>query len=214
MSHPVQIVTDAVAAIERGDWGAFIALCDPVSLRRFKNDLVWQFSDHGYSKGVTVEDFMEEMPDMPREVVEYNLAEMERYRDPSLRLQLEISTVSNLDELKRLEPHEVMIRWLQSRMLYRDDEFSIWKPAFVMLGSVRDGADFSHVLCRHASADDDTDEDESEDYVTPRDEKELDRLLRNRTHMLTAVCRRQPDGTWRLIAERNLFFLPMMSLAV
>ena len=240
MSHPPQVITEAVAAIERGDWQAFISLCDPVSLRRFKNDLVWQLSDHGYSAGITVEDFMSETPGMPREVAEYNVAQMEQYRDPALRMQLEISTVSSLDELKSLEPHEVLVRWLQSRTPYREDEFSIrkwepargmevtevrrlsqeeidgdfiYKPAYVILGSVRDGPDFAHVVCRHANQRDrEGEEDDSDDYAIPAEEAELDRAVRNRVHMLTALCRKQTDGNWLLIAERNLFFLPQMSI--
>lgn len=239
MSHPSQVVVDAVAAIERGDWKAFIALCDPVSIRRFKNELVWQFSDHGYAPPITVEDLMSEMPDLPREVAEYNLTRMNRYRDPVERLQLELSTVSSVDELQSLDPSEVLIRWLQSRMPQREDEFSvrtwepssgmgvteirklsqeeldndfIYKPEYVVLGSVRDGEELAHVVCRHADQHDRDDEEQSEDYTTPSDEAELNCVIQNRVHMLTALCRRQPDGAWRLIAERNLFFLPMMSI--
>lgn len=241
MSHPSQIITDAVAAIESGDWTAFIDLCDPVSLRRFKNDLVWQFSDHGYSPPVTVEDFLSETPEMPRVVAEYNLAQMNRYRDPAVRLSLELSTVSSLKELECLDPSEVLICWLKSRSPRREEEFSvktwepseglevtevsrlsqeeldndvIFKPKYVVLGSVRDGDEFSHVVCRHADDPEWDDEvaEEFDEYERPADEGELDRKIRNRTHMLTALCRIQPDGSWRLVAERNLFFLPQMSI--
>jgi hypothetical protein len=46
----------------------------------------------------------------------------------------------------------------------------------------------------------------------PQDEANLSRALQTRSLMLNALCRRQADGTWRLIAERNLFFLPQMSI--
>jgi hypothetical protein len=240
MSHPSQIVTDAVAAIERQDWNAFTDLCDPVSVRRFKNDLVWQFSDHGDSSPITVEQLLDDSPQMPREVAEYNVDEMERYRDPALRLSLEIPTVSSVEELNGLEPTEVLIRWLKSRMPWREEEFSIrqwepseglevtevrrlsqeeidndviYKPAYVVLGSVRDGDEFAHVISRRADRSPGDDEPADEDYATPADEAELDRTIRNRIHMLTALCRRQADSTWRLVAERNLFFLPQMSIA-
>ena len=239
MSHPSQVIVDTVAAIERGDWNAFIDLCDPVSLRRFKNELVWQFSDHGYSPPVTVEDFMSEMPEMPPEVAEYNRAQMNSYRDPAVRLSLELSSVSSLEELKSLEPSEVLIRWLTSRMPRREDEFAvrkwepsrglevteirrlseeeiagnfIYKPEYLVLGSVRDGEDFAHVVCRHADRGDAAHEEGADNCATPDDEAELNRAFGNRTLMLTALCRRQIDGTWRLIAERNLFFLPQMSI--
>lgn len=239
MSHPSQIITDAVAAIERGDWSAFIDLCDPVSLRRFKNDLVWQFSDHGYSPSATVDEIMNEIPEISREVAEHYLAQMTGDRDPAFRLSLELSTVSSLEELQGLEPSEVLIRWLKSRMPRREEELSIrkwepseglevtevrrlsqqeldndfiYKPEYVVLGSVRDGDEFAHVVCRHADRPGRDDDEESDGYATPTDEGELDRTIRNRVHMLTALCRRQADGTWRLIAERNLFFLPQMSL--
>lgn len=239
MSHPSQIITDAVAAIDREDWAAFIDLCDPVSVRRFKNELVWQFSDHEYSRGVEVEDFLEEMPEIPREVAEHYVQKMNSTRDPAYRLSIELSTVSSLDELKGLEPAEVLIRWLKSRMIRREDDFSVrkWgpsqglevteirrlsqeeldsdficKPQYVVLGSVRDGKEFAQVICRHADRSDAHDEEKSDDYSTPQDEAELSRALQNRTLMLNALCRRQSDGTWGLIAERNLFFLPQMSI--
>jgi hypothetical protein len=239
MSHPSQIITDAVAAIDREDWAAFIDLCDPVSVRRFKNELVSQFSDNGYSRGVEVEDFLEEMPEIPREVAEHYVEEMNSKRDPAYRLSIELSTVSSLAELQGLEPAEVLVRWLQSRMIRREDDFSvrkwgpsrglevteirrlsqeeldsdfIYKPQYVVLGSVRDGSEFAHVICRHAGRSYAPDEEDSGDYSTPQDEAALSHALENRSLMLTALCRRQADGTWRLIAERNLFFLPQMSI--
>ena len=87
----------------------------------------------------------------------------------------------------------------------------IYRPDYLVLGSVRDGEEFAHIVCRHADRRDADDED-ADDFATPDDEAELNRALRNRTLMLTALCRRQVDGTWRLIAERNLFFLPQMSI--
>jgi hypothetical protein len=242
MSHPAQIVADAVAALNRDDWDAFVSLCDPVSVRRFKRDLVWQFADRGYTQPPTVDDFLAEMPDMPRGVAEYNLAEMERYRDPVKRLHLEICTVSSVEELQALEPGEVLLRWLQARMPRRENDFSVkdWEPAdglefveftrqsqdeldsgrmfrpeYTVLGSVRDGPDFAHVVCRHTHGDSEefSDDIELEDPAIPQDEAKLERALRLRSLMLTAACRRQADGSWRLVADRNLFFLANMSVA-
>lgn len=240
MSHPSQVIVDAVAAIDREDWNAFINLCDPVSLRRFKNELVWQFSDDGYSpdySDCSLDEFLRDVPEMTREDAEFYSADMHRRLSPAARLNLELSTVSSVEELKGLEPREVLIRWLKSRMPRKGNEFSIkgWEPPqgleaeegdrlsleelddfvfkaeYVVLGSVRDGPEFAHVVCRHADRHY-RDEEESEDNAKPRDEAELDRAIENRTLMLTALCRRQPDETWRLIAERNLFFLPTMSI--
>src|SRR6476620_3289546 len=86
------------------------------------------------------------------------------------------------------------------------------KPQYVVLDSVRDGSEFAHVICRHAGRSYAPDEEDSGDYSTPQDEAALSHALENRSLMLTALCRRQADGTWRLIAERNLFFLPQMSI--
>ena len=240
MSHPAQIVADAVGALNREDWNAFVGLCDPVSVRRFKRDLVWQLTDRGPGDPVSVDDFLREMPDMPREVAEYNLAEIERSRDPILRLHLEISTVSSFEELTSLEADQVLLRWLQSRMPRREEEFStrrwqpadglevvelrrlseeeidcgaISKPEYVVLGSVRDGDEFAHVVCRHVLRGWDDCEVEGDDLATPQDELELERALRDRKWIHTAACRKQADGSWRLVVDRGLFFMANMSIA-
>lgn len=238
MSHPSQIITDAVAAIDRGDWNAFIDLCDPVSLRRFKKELVCQFSDDEYSPDYLLDEFLREVPEFTRADAEYYSAEVNRRLSPAVRLSLELSTVSGMEELQGLEPGEVLIRWLKARMPRTGNQFPatgrepphrfeseevdrlsqeelddfIFKAEYLVLGSVRDGNEYAHVVCRHADRSDPGDEEDPEDYAAPRDEAELDRALRNRTLMLTALCRRQSDGSWRLIAERNLFFLPQMSI--
>lgn len=240
MSHPAKIVADAVAALNREDWNAFVGFCDPVSVRRFKRDLVWQLTDRGPGDPVTVDDFLREMPDMPREVAEYNLAEIERSRDPILRLHLEISTVSSFEELTSLESDQVLLRWLQSRMPLREDDFSkrrwqpaeglevveirrlsdeeidcgvISKPEYVVLGSVRDGDEFAHVVCRHVLREYNDSEIDADDHATPRDELELERALRDRKWIHTAACRKQRDGSWKLIVDRSLFFMANMSIA-
>jgi hypothetical protein len=241
MSHPSQVVTNAVAALQREDWEGFITLCDPVSVRRFKSNLVWQFADHRSTEPLTVDDLLTDRPEMPREVAEYNLAEMERYRDPVERLRLEISTVSSIEELNGLNPAEVLLRWLEARTPRREDEFSIrkWEPSeglevvevrrlsqdeldtgtihrpkYLVLGSVRDGPDFAHVVCRQADSDNDefSDEFATDASGTPPDEVELEHALRYRTMMQTVACRRQPDDSWRLIADRNLFFLAQIAI--
>ena len=124
MSHPSQVIVDAVAAIQREDWKAFIELCDPASVRRFKNDLVWQFSDHGYSPPFTVDEFLSDEPDISREVAEYYFSEMNGQRDPAFRLSLEMRTVSSLEELESLEPTEI-----------RSTEYSCPKPSSKVLRS-------------------------------------------------------------------------------
>ena len=223
MSHPSLIVENAVAALNNADWSGFIKLCDPVSIRRFKSDLVWQFSDHGYSEPLTAEDFMSDMPEMPREVAEYNVAEMERYGDPARRLSLEIDTVSSVQELNELEPEEVLLRWLQARMPFSVEGFPVpspadeigtvshWRPRYAVLGSVRDGPDFAHVVCRRVE-DYSEDEEGDDDFNTPRDEAELTRALGPISGLPIATCRRQADGSWRLVADRNLFVLACMSI--
>ena len=222
MSNPSQVVSDAVAALNREDWETFISLCDPVSIRRFKSDLIWQFTSKGSAEDQTIDDLLDEVPDTPRDSIESELARMSEYRDPVKRLHLEISTVSSLEELQALEPGQVLLRWLQSRMYCRDYDFEslseeererveLLRQQYVVLGSVRDGPDFAQVVCRHVLRNPDY-EDDSDDYETPQDERELDRELAVRTWINTAACRRQSDGSWRLVAQRSLFFLANMSI--
>ena len=233
MVHPVQIVTDAIAALSRRDWDVFIPLFDPVSVRAFKRDLEWQFRELMPGDDLTLEDFIAEMPDVPREVAEYNFAAIERSRlEPDARLKLEIPAIASVDELKSLDASEVLRRWLQSRMLDPDEGYAsrTFEPApgmevveirktsdgvrlrYTVLGSVRDSGDFAHVVCRdHWETDQADDEEDSDTYTIPADERELSAQLRLRSHLHTVTCRKQADGSWRIIAGRELFFMPYMS---
>lgn len=235
MSHPAQVVADAVNALNREDWDSFVAVCDSVSLRRFKRDLVWQFTDRGPGDISHLDDFLGENRDRPWESADDILGDIERRRSPLERLRLEIRTVSSIEELTALEPGQVLVRWLQARTL-RGNEFSAsqWQPTegfdlaecrsqyddelssgmlprpeYVVLGSVRDGPDFAQVICSHVLEF----EDDSDDADIPEDEFELERALRRRKWMYTAACRKQSDGSWRLIADRSLFFMANMSIA-
>jgi hypothetical protein len=233
VAHPAQIVTDAIAALSRRDWNAFVPLFDPVSVNAFKRDLEWQFKEPLAGDDITLEDFMSQIPDVPRAVAEYNFEALQKSRlDPEARLKLEIPTISSVQELRSLDAGEVLRRWLQSKMLDETGEYasSTWEPIpgmevveirktspalrlrYTVLGSVRDGDEFAHVVCRdHWERDEIVDEDDSDSYTIPADERELSRELAHRSRLHTVTCRRRPDGSWRIIAGRELFFMPYMS---
>jgi hypothetical protein len=227
VKHPVEVISDSIAALNKEDWQAFTDLCDPVSVRRFKRQLVEQFTEVGPRNSWTAEDFLSAFPDMPRSVAEYRAAEVERQRHPEERLKLEIRNVDSVEELKSLEPSEVLIRWLQTRSPHEfwAEVAESWKEKgenswgcgeslsrYTILGSVRDGPEISHVVFRHDWADSVTiDQPEDWDTTIPSDERALSRLLEERSpHAVT--CRKQGDGSWRIVADRNLFFLEMLSV--
>ena len=69
---------------------------------------------------------------------------------------------------------------------------------YVPLGAVADGERIAHVLFRNA--------------LDPDDAQTLARELWGRAHPHVATCRRQPDGTWRLVADHD--FLHVASVII
>jgi hypothetical protein len=73
----------------------------------------------------------------------------------------------------------------------------------VALGPVADGEDLSHILFREefreVAAEADEVATEGTEHV-PLEEQVLARDLARREHPRVVICRRQPDGEWRMLA--------------
>ena len=232
MNTPTEVLDAAFAALNLDDWAGFTDLCDPVSLRAFKTETLEFHSDEGDSYHIDVDDLLDSEPDMPREVAEYQVAKMNRYADPAHKLNQEFLTVSSVEEVRRMDPAKLFVLWLQARSPYRrlelerDDEQpwetgAAWDPPiddgvketrgyrYSVIGSVPDGPDIAHVLYRTEHGIEKIFVEEYAEWLAqrPADEQELAHELRHHASPQFATCRRQSDGSWRLVAQRYLMLV-------
>lgn len=227
--EPLDLFRAAVAAVNAEDWAAAAALCDPVSLRAFHRQLLAQFAPPEPRWQLTVEEYLRHSPEMPRDVAEYMVAQHRKHADPAERLRRELPGVPAVDALSALRPEQAFAAWLDGRSIRRQVEqlaadrritrraadLHATAPTehyrYIALGAVLDGERVAHVLFRDAFEPDQPWSADAARWLAdqPADEQDLARELRGRGHPQVATCRRQPDGSWRLIADHD--FLRMSS---
>lgn len=224
----------AADAIAREDWHGVAGTCDPVSLAAFRRQLVAQF-DRTESPGVlTVDEYLRHYPEMPRAVAEYHVEQHKAQSDPVRQLRRELPDAEDVAHLKRLGPEEVFALWLAGRSPRREVERMLAEqgidpgsaasmleqltPSFAYepVGAVADGERVAHVLYRMGGVHSEDDGPEAAAWLAglPVEERELTRELAGRQHPMVATCRRQPDGSWRLIADHGFLRLGSFGICV
>src|SRR4029079_13421182 len=84
MKDPLKLFRAAVAALNEERWLDVAQLCDPASLREFKHSALAQF-DLPTNHIWTVEDFLRHSPEMPPEVAQYQVDQIQRQAHPDTR---------------------------------------------------------------------------------------------------------------------------------
>lgn len=232
MNNPADVLAAAFAALNLDDWVGFTELCDPVSLRAFKSETLDHYSYDLADYHVEADDLLETEPDMPREAAEYQAARMNEVTSMAHRLKREFLIVESVDELREMDASRMFVLWLQACSPYRraalepDSEEpwesdAAWDPPvddgkkatrgfrYSVVGCVTEGDEIAHVLYRN---DHSVEKIFPEAYAElmsgrPTDEQELARQLHHHSHPQFATCRRQADGLWRLIVDRDLMLV-------
>jgi len=221
MTNPVKVVDAAFQALNLEDWAGLADLCDPVSLRAFKREILEEFCGSSDRDESTREvDVVEEDDPEIRAAIEHDLAILRESWDPAERVRREFASVDSVDELREMEPGKMFARWLQGQKLERqgehdDDAGEDWKRHsrdfdkttrayhYKTLGAVLDGDKIAYVVYRNSRVPNDVypgvmDEWES---TRPEDEVELAHDTRYLRYPMVVTCRKQNDGSWRLIAS-------------
>lgn len=225
MKTPAEVVQAAFHAMNIEDWGGLADLCDPVSLRLFKAELLDQFAETSPRYGKSAESLFEIDFDDVDDEFDFGLI------DPEECLSRELFNVTTLDQLREMDPARVFARWIQAKLcrqrrILEPPEESWREPvesplsgtalvySFAVLGWLNDGPDLAHVLYRNdrdipgkaitagARARSDADQ-----------EDELGRILCVRSIPMTALCRRQADDSWRLVVSSSLYLVASMELS-
>ncbi len=229
MKDPIELFRAAVEGLEEEKWREVAALCDPVSLRAFKQSFLSQF-ELAPQVSWTVDELIRFSPDMPRAVAEYQIVQIQRQSDPAVRLAWEFPLIGSIEDLRDLEPVEVFARWLEGKSprgqilaAVRDGSISEDAaaahgaelgrlPPYESVGAVKDGKDVAYVLyqfARTASGDMSDEVKEWMDDLSPEEREFAELAL---PHPSIATCRRQPDNTWRLIADRDFLHFGSISI--
>ena len=229
-TDPLAVFQAALEAINSEDWRGAARLCDPISLRHFHRGLLAHCAPAEPVPGLTVEDLLRHQPDMPREAAEYEVAQHRKHTDPAARLRQDLPSVASVAELHDLPPLDAYAAWLEGRSFRRQIErlaasgrisvkLASLPPEAMMvrhtaIGALNDGDRVAHILYRDRF-------DENAEWTAdaaasiahlPADEQAFVRDQWQRGHPRVATCRRQPDGTWALIAEDS--FLGIGSIGI
>jgi hypothetical protein len=154
---------------------------------------------------------------------------MNRVTSKAHRLKRDFLTVKSVDELLDMDPSRMFVLHIQALSPYRRAELepideepweaeADWEPPvndgkkmtrgyrYTVVGHIDDGPNIAHVMYRDESTPDKIFPEEYAEHLgtRPADEQELTRELHHHPHFQYATCRRQSDGTWRLIADRMM----------
>ncbi len=205
-STPEAVISAAFAAMNTEDWHGLAALCDPQSLRIFKN------------RTLNILEMLRSDCDTPGDLPDVAAANSFGPEPDFLSyLRFEIAGVSSIDEVREMNPGKVFTRWVQARSFRPrtgDDDSTggdakrqktVWSYTYYVLGSVRDGNDIAHVVVRLPREESLPPENASEGVQLSADVREYLTALSHWGEPLSITCCLQSDRSWRMIPRRNLF---------
>jgi hypothetical protein len=226
---PLELFRDAVAALNKADWLAVAALCDPASLRHFKRTLISMIAVSTEQTGkITTHDLMRAVPNMPRAVAEYQVAQFRESVSPKRRLNAELPSVKSSDELESMTPANVFAAWLEGKSLRRQIEREVSRgrltrasaaqvleqvPApfnFHGMAFVPDEDHIGYVIYRHGPPASSPDVDGA--TATTTEDLEFARELRGRTAPMASTVRKQSDGGWLFVADTDFLMVSQMQV--
>ena len=223
MISPRTVVTAAFEALTLNDYRALAALCDPLSLLSFKTEMLEEFGD---DVGVSYPDASTSTME-PIELTDAEYAEYCELFDPVRRMQSEFPKLSSLAEFRELDPVDAFASWIEARTPERYLEGSSprkpwevssqWKPdvrsstrrrgwpRYVIIGCLFDSADIAHVLYRNelSPAEVFPEAYASSLATAPAACRDFMVAMHHRGDPILITCRRQDDGSWRLVAKRH-----------
>jgi hypothetical protein len=198
-TDPLLLFNAAVDAIDRQDWPAVAALCDPASLTEFRNELLELVAPRPTPEGsVQTIDLMRTDPNMPRAVAEWQARRVREHQNPNRRLREETPGVESRSQLEAMTGAQVFAAWLDGRSIGNvverawerrqitraaiDEILAADRPkvVYVALGWVPDGEAIRYIVYRQEAA---------------------------RSHPQASMIRRQPDGGWLFVASRDLLMI-------
>ena len=229
-ADPLELFRDAVAALNKADWRAVAAFCDPASLRAFKRKLIDIMTVPPEQTGkITTHELMRAVPNMPRAVAEYQVAQFRESVNPKRRLNAEVPSVKSRAELEAMTPAAVFAAWVDGKSLRRqvDREVSrgrltrasaaqVLEDAratfdFRGLAFVPDGERVGYVIYRYGTSSGPASSADSSTDATP-DDVDFARDVSGHAPPMSSTVRRQSDGGWLLVADTDFLTVSQMQV--
>jgi len=217
-NDPLKAFAAATDALARGEWLRAAACCDPESLAAFKAGARRRHDPDALAEARTVspDDYLSRDPAMPRQVAEYLAAQHRSRPSPAAELRAQFPGFATFQQLADASDPEVFAAWLRGRSLRHELEKEIARSAlppehaaavleeaaaeyrFRVIGWLPEGERLAHVLFRPMEEDSSPAGDTE---ATVQGEGEYEAGFGTEAEPLIATCRRQPDGTWLLLAS-------------
>jgi hypothetical protein len=225
MSTPRQVVAAAFDALRANDWKALASLCDPLSLDAFKIEMLEQFGDRFGEPDLEIDSTELE----PIHLDDEMYAEYMKYLHPDSMMKVEFPMLSTMDELRSLEPVDAFACWLEGKANFgktpkadsdeawiaelkaefEDDSFNDgdW-PRYEIVGCVFDSPEIAHVVYRPQASAQEVIGARYDEWLSraPVEYRDYMTAMKHRGIPMLISCRRQKDGSWRLVGNRQFSF--------
>ena len=225
-NDPVKVCEAAAEALVRGDWEAAASLCDSVSLEIFKRRMIEQHTPRPPVGDMTAEELMRHSPDMPRAVAEYQVEQLLERSKLSRRMDRDLPGFTDISSLQAAPAEAVFAAWLHgsslqhqvrlavedgqvpARALVEWENHPVPQPKHIALGAVPGREGFAYVVFRTeypATEADTTAEEVGLPPITTWSEEEQAVASQLGDRPAVVICRQQPNGDWRLLADSEFF---------
>ncbi len=230
-TDPLELFRVALARLNDGDFLGAARYCDPVSLRAFQRQMIDRYAQLSAPRALTPDYFMRSDPTMPREVAEFEALRYAKQSATWLDISRELTGIDTLDALRAAHADVVFAQFLDGKSLQRafsrmiaageltqgDLEASLAQNThrhdLTPLAVVELSPTIGHILYRYTPYAPDADahpaaarhlaDEHARLAALPPDEQLL-HAERSRDYAPSiASCRRQPDGSWLLLADHD-----------
>lgn len=203
MRNPEELLAAVFAALNTEDWHTLTTLCDPLGLTIFKRHTLRLLSRYAEDCD-TGDEFSDGFGNEEVHLVDI--------------LRFEVAGVESFREIEEMDAGRVFVRWLQARIF--KNRIEPWRQGseesahrtvrsykYSVLGSVADGEEFVHVIYRQTI---DLSEWHPEIYDNgwkerSDEERAFVESMHQRGDPSVVVCRRQSDGSWKMIPKRTFW---------
>lgn len=114
MREPLSVATEAIEALNRGEWRRVADLVDPRELRSWFEQYLARIPEES-RRQITPEEVRHNRPDMPEEVARYYADRMNREAEWGSSLSSQFAGVETRGELELLEAAEALAQYLQAQ---------------------------------------------------------------------------------------------------
>lgn len=232
VNTPRLVVAIAFERLRNNDWPGLAELCDPLSLEAFKIEMLEEFGDR----------FGEPDPEVtatevePIELDDEMYADYMKYLHPDSMMKVEFPLLTSMDDLRSMEPVDAFTCWLEGKAthprsaevdpdepwiaelkaeLEGDDPYDDreW-PLYEIVGCVFDSPDIAHVVYRPKASAREVIGAGYDEWLArgPSEYREYMIAMNHRGIPMLISCRRQKDGSWRLVGNRQFSFFSSLQV--